>query len=91
MRDFLRSRILSYVLIGFAQPFDKLLFGGQISAQPSLGRLPAARNVTEPRAWLNGMQFVPIVGEALSLPLLFRVKSVRLNGTTSDTVRIRPS
>ena len=30
--------------------------------------IPAARNATEPRAWLNGMQSVPIVGEALSLP-----------------------
>ena len=37
------------------------------------------------------MQFVSIVGEALRLPLLFRVLRVRLNGTTSDTVRIRPT
>ena len=37
------------------------------------------------------MQFVPIVGEALSLPLSFRVLSVRLNGTMFDTVRIRPT
>ena len=35
--------------------------------------IPAARNVTEPRAWLNGMQFVPIVGEAPSLPYSFIV------------------